>query len=400
MRGFGLWLVGASGYVGSTTALGLSAMRRGLAPTDGLVTEGRAFQWADLVGYDRIVLGGHEIKPACGSMLETCGEFERLIQTGVLGKCRPDLRRWQKNLRPGTTLGAGSGRRGQGRSPKSSAHASTDASAAAAIERLTADMTGFRRAHKLENVVVINVAGTEVVPKSVRGAATWANLQKTLARRGASPLPTSSLYALAAIEAGAAYINFTPSLGIDLPVLRRRAEERGLPYMGRDGKTGETLVKSILAPLFVFRNLNVLSWVGYNLLGNPDGAALKDPRVRASKQKSKDLTVAKILAGKPVTRVGIDFLPSLGDRKLAWDFIHFRGFLGAEMSLQFIWQGVDSLLAAPLILDLARLAERELRRGAPGPMRHLACFFKDPMTVAQLAMHDQWRLLVKHFSQR
>ncbi len=394
MRRLGLWLIGAAGYVGSTTALGLAAMRRRLMPPCGLVTEGDAFRPANLIGYDRIVLGGHEIKPGCGSMLETCGEFERLIHKGVLRKCRRELEGWQKNIRPGTTLGAG-------RSPREGkrTHAEVaDASATAAVERLTSDIVKFRRANKLDSVVVLNVAGTEAVPKSVRGAATWASLRKALARRGASSLPTSSLYALAAIEAGAAYINFTPSLGIDLPVLQRRADERGLPYMGRDGKTGETLVKSVLAPLFVFRNLDVLSWVGYNLLGNPDGAALKNPIVRASKQKTKDLTVASILAGKPATHVGIDFVPSLGDRKLAWDFIHFRGFLGAEMSLQFIWQGVDSLLAAPLILDLARLAEWELRRGAAGPMRHLACFFKDPMGVTQHAMHEQWRLLVEHIA--
>lgn len=394
MRRLGLWLIGAAGYVGSTTALGLAAMRRRLVPPYGLVTEGDVFKTANLIGYDRIVLGGHEIKPGCGSMLETCGQFERLIHEGVLRKCRRELDGWQKHIRPGTTVGAGLSSRERKRPQEEVA----DASAAAAVERLTADVSAFRQANKLDSLVVINVAGTEAIPKSGRGAATWASLRKTLARRGASPLPTSSLYALAAIEAGAAYINFTPSLGIDLPVLRRRADEQGLPYMGRDGKTGETLVKSVLAPLFVFRNLKVLSWAGYNLLGNPDGAALKDPSVRASKQKTKDLTVASILAGAPATHVGIDFVPSLGDRKLAWDFIHFQGFLGAEMSLQFIWQGVDSLLAAPLILDLARLAERELRRGTAGPMCHLACFFKDPMGVAQHAMHEQWRLLMEHFA--
>jgi myo-inositol-1-phosphate synthase len=181
-----------------------------------------------------------------------------------------------------------------------------------------------------------------------------------------------------------------------VPSLERRALDLGIPYMGNDGKTGETLVKSVLAPLFAMRNLEVLSWVGQNILGNRDGAVLNDPATRQSKIKSKDGLVARIVGGTPTTKVGIDYVPSLDDWKVAWDYIHFRGFLGTKMSLQFSWCGSDSILAAPLIIDLARFAALEHSRGAAGPMDHLAFFFKDPIAVRSHDLHSQWSYLIDH----
>jgi myo-inositol-1-phosphate synthase len=226
--------------------------------------------------------------------------------------------------------------------------------------------------------------------------AEWTGLKRALARRGASVLSSSSIYALAAFEAGCPFINFTPSPGIAVPAIQQRAKELGLPYMGSDGKTGETLVKSVLAPMFAMRHLEVMSWVGQNILGNRDGAVLDDPQTRESKIKTKDVVVSKIVGAKPVTRVGIEYVPSLDDWKVAWDFIHFRGFLNTKMSMQFTWCGSDSILAAPLIIDLTRFAALECRRGGVGPMRHLGFFFKDPMDVDEHDLFTQWRQLVEH----
>ena len=206
----------------------------------------------------------------------------------------------------------------------------------------------------------------------------------------------SHLRSLAAIEAGCPFINFTPSLGIDVPAIRERADHLGLPYMGRDGKTGETLVKSILAPMFAMRNLSVLSWVGQNILGNRDGAVLRDPKTRLSKIQTKDKIVSRIVGRSPTTLVSIDYVPSLDDWKVAWDFIHFEGFLGTKMSMQFTWCGSDSILAAPLIIDLVRFAALEYKRGGSGPMRHLGFFFKDPIEVEEHDLSTQWQWLVEH----
>jgi myo-inositol-1-phosphate synthase len=192
-------------------------------------------------------------------------------------------------------------------------------------------------------------------------------------------LPTSMIYAYAALDAGFPYVNFTPSIGASTPALDELARARGTVLAGRDGKTGETLVKTTLAPLFAHRNLRVLAWEGYNMLGNPDGEALRDPQTRLSKTTSKDRSLRAILGEQAGhSAVHIDFVPSLDDWKVAFDYIHFEGFLGVKMAMQFTWQGCDSALAAPLVLDLARLAAFARSRGESGCMKQAACFFKDP----------------------
>ena len=135
------------------------------------------------------------------------------------------------------------------------------------------------------------------------------------------------------------------------------AAQRGTCHAGHDGKTGETLLKSVLAPMFAARNLEVMSWVGHNIFGNLDGLVLDDPANKAAKIKGKDQLVRQILGYDPQTLVSIEYIRSLGDWKTAWDHIHFRGFLDTPMTLQFTWQGCDSLLAAPLVLDLVRFVE-------------------------------------------
>ncbi|MEZ6188683.1 MAG: inositol-3-phosphate synthase [Planctomycetota bacterium] len=158
------------------------------------------------------------------------------------------------------------------------------------------------------------------------------------------------------------------------------ARAQGVPLAGNDGKTGETLLRTTLAPMFRARNLEVLSWSGFNILGNRDGAVLDEPEANAAKTGGKDKVLSAILGpglGSSLTR--IDYVPSLRDWKTAWDHVHFAGFLGTPMTLQFTWQGADSALAAPLVLDLARLAELAQRRGLAGAQAPLACFFKQPL---------------------
>jgi myo-inositol-1-phosphate synthase len=132
--------------------------------------------------------------------------------------------------------------------------------------------------------------------------------------------------------------------------------------------------------MFVARNLELLAWQGYNVLGNLDGRILEDPANRASKVQSKDIQLRSITGGADLqTTVRIDYVPSLGDWKTAWDFIHFRGFLGTKMSMDFTWRGCDSALAAPLVIDLVRLVDHGRRMEMGGALAHLAAFFKNPL---------------------
>jgi myo-inositol-1-phosphate synthase len=146
--------------------------------------------------------------------------------------------------------------------------------------------------------------------------------------------------------------------------------------------------------MFAARALKVLSWQGYNLLGNKDGEALSDPLRAQSKLRNKDAPLHSILDDDSIhTRVGIDYVPSLHDWKTAWDFIHFEGFLGARMTLQFTWCGSDSALAAPLVLDLVRLADLAAERGEGGEMSHTAAYFKAPLSGGTHDFHAQARAL-------
>lgn len=391
----GLWMIGAGGAVAGTVALGVAALAKRLTPTTGLVTALAPFHTKNLVDPAAIAIGGHEVRK--GTFLDSVRALHaqsNLFDASLIRACAPRLRAMQRNVRPGTLVGA-----------TASARALVDAPArgettspARTIKRLTDDMIAFRRRLRLDQLVVINVASSEPRLRRAPAQANFKKLQRELAREGSGVLPPSSLYALAAIEAGAAYINFTPSAGIEVPALRERALQVGVPFMGNDGKTGETLIKSVLAPLFVMRNLSVLGWVGQNILGNRDGFALRDPATRASKIASKDKVVSRIVGGQPTTHVSIDYVPSLDDWKVAWDFIHFEGFLQTKMSMQFVWQGSDSALAAPLIIDLTRLAALECRAGRAGPMSHLACFFKDPTNVTRHDLSSQWQSLLTHLA--
>jgi myo-inositol-1-phosphate synthase len=136
-----------------------------------------------------------------------------------------------------------------------------------------------------------------------------------------------------------------------------------------------------------------MSWVGHNILGNMDGLALADPVNKQAKIKGKDELLGKILGYDPQTLVTIEYIRSLGDWKTAWDHVHFRGFLGTPMTLQFTWQGCDSLLAAPLVLDLVRFVELSARRGETGVLTHLGSFFKRPLGLAEHDFSRQFALL-------
>lgn len=373
----GLWLIGARGGIGTCVALGLSALRRNMVAPTGLVTTLPEFAALDLLPWEEWILGGHEIRPT--HLLVEAHEFARRNRTfdsEFVESLRAELEEIESRIRPGTIFGASATI-----ASLAGPAVPREGSAREAIARISADLREFRTKYELGHVVVVNIASTEPPVGTERFPKSWSELAAVLNEKADLGLPTSTLYAIAAMEAGCSYINFTPSLGAGLPAVEERAWELRVAHMGCDGKTGETLLKSVLAPMFRARNLRVLSWVGHNIFGNLDGKILDHPEHKESKIATKDKVIADILGYKPGTIVSIEYLEDLGDWKTAWDHIHFSGFLGVPMVLQFIWQGCDSILAAPLVLDLARLTERAVRAGHVGLMPFLACFFKSPYGV-------------------
>jgi myo-inositol-1-phosphate synthase len=389
-RRVGLWLIGACGGVASTTALGLSALARGLTPTTGMVTALPQFAGHDFDGPAAFVLGGHDIRQ--GDFAAGAGELHarsNVFDHATLQMCLEDLKAWSKNIRPGVVYKPNAAITAlvdrndvrQARSPRE------------AIDAIQADLKAFMKSQELEQVVVVNAASTEPPIELTEEQKSLERLLPALDRSAPAALPTSSIYAYAAIDAGLAYVNLTPSRGATLPAIEELARKRGVPHAGQDLKTGETLLKSVLAPMFARRNLRVHSWVGHNILGNRDGQVLNDPANKASKVTSKDALLAALLGYKPQSIVSIEFIESLDDWKTAWDHVHFEGFLGTKMTLQVTWQGCDSLLAAPLVIDLVRLAALAQRRGEAGPMPHTACFFKSPVGVPEHDFGKQFLML-------
>lgn len=379
-RRVGLWLIGAYGGVATTLTLGLVAMATGRARSTGLVSALPLFEGLELPEPGDFVVGGHEIRS--GSFTASAEEFR--IGSGVFGAdliaaCGPELEAASARVRPGTILG----------SNETIARLATwdaakqDTTPASAVARLAADMKAFATAEKIDHMIVLNVSSTEPTHPGAAELSALPSLDDVLNSGDPEALPSSSLYAIAAVSQGYSYINFTPSLGASLTALHALADENGAVLAGKDGKTGETLMKTVLAPMFAARNLEVMSWVGHNIFGNRDGVVLDDPKNKASKVTTKDQVITQILGYKPSSLVTIEYIPDMGDWKTAWDHIHFKGFLDCAMTLQFTWQGCDSLLAAPLAIDLARLVDLAKLRGARGLQTQLAPFFKNPEGVAE-----------------
>ncbi len=390
-------MIGAFGGVGTTVALGIAALRRGLSSDIGLVTALPLFDGLALDAPAQFVIGGHDIRRT--NFAKTVQEFQNrsnVFEPALAEPCLPDLEEWSANGRPGTVQSRGQSIGKLADLPEVTRRETTEE----AIRRIQVDLSKFQERHQLDQVVVVNVASTEPPFPLSAIHSDLAQLQSALGdypeAGAAGLLPSSSLYALAAIDLGLPYVNFTPSLGASFAAALEFAKERATVVAGQDGKTGETLLKSVLAPMFAHRNLRILSWVGHNIFGNRDAVVLNDPRNKESKIRTKDQIISQIVGYKPQTHVSIEYIESLDDWKTAWDHIHFQGFLGVKMALQFTWQGCDSLLAGPLVLDLARLALYARRHGEVGVLRHLACFFKSPMGVAEHDFFKQWAMLAEY----
>ncbi|MFB0632374.1 inositol-3-phosphate synthase [Streptomyces sp. AB3(2024)] len=353
----GVWMVGARGSVATAALAGAAAIVAGAASPVGCVTETPPFRDAPLPALADLVFGGHDVVDTPLSVRAGQLAEAGVLPFAVLKALDTPLAAAELEIRDGSAL--------PGESQSETA------------ARLAEDMAAFRDRHGLEQVVVVNVSSTEPLPEPDPAFLDLASLEAALTA-GSVTLPTSSLYAYAAFTAGCSYVNFTPSAGAALPALEELARLRGVPHAGRDGKTGETLVKSALAPMFTQRALRLRSWSGTNLLGGGDGATLADPAAARSKTESKQRSLEETVGHAVQGQTHIDNVPEMGEWKTAWDHISFEGFLGVRMTMQFTWQGCDSALAAPLVLDLVRLAALAGRRGESGALAALGFFFKDP----------------------
>jgi myo-inositol-1-phosphate synthase len=368
----GVWFAGARGSVATTAIVGALAMAQKLADRTGLVTDLPPLSGVALPDLADLVFGGHDIAetplPHRAELLAGAG----VVPGALVDQLRGDLAGVDRQIR---RVGTPPARQLE------------------YVARIEKDLRDFQARNGCDRMVVVNLSSTEppLAPDPAH-----ADLD-ALVRALHDPLPvlpTSSLFAYAAFRAGCAYADFTPGAGARLPALGQLADQQRVPWAGSDGKTGETLVKSVLAPMFAVRGLRVRSWAGTNLLGGGDGANLADARATASKSASKARVLRETLGYEVTAPLHIDYVADLGDWKTAWDHISFEGFLGTRMSMQFTWSGCDSALAAPLVLDLARLLARAHQAGTAGPQAPLAFFFKDPVGTNEHRLGPQFDRLV------
>jgi myo-inositol-1-phosphate synthase len=258
-------------------------------------------------------------------------------------------------------------------------------------EQLMADIERFRREHRCDRLVMVWCASTEAYHTPAAVHQSLAAFEKGLKASDPEIAP-SQVYAYAALRSGVPFANGAPNLTVDVPAMLELAAETGLPICGKDFKTGQTLIKTILAPGFKARLLGVNGWFSTNILGNRDGEVLDDPESFRSKEVSKLGVLEQILQpdvypdlyGSMFHKIRINYYPPRGDNKEGWDNIDIFGWMGYPMQIKVDFLCKDSILAAPIVLDLALFMDLAARAGHKGIQEWLSFYFKSPQAAPEL----------------
>jgi myo-inositol-1-phosphate synthase len=400
----GVLLVGL-GAVSTTTIAGAIAVRRGLAKPIGSLTqmgtirlgkrtEGRSPAIRDFVplaSLDDIVFGGWDIFDENSyEAARTAG----VLDGDLLEQIRPELeriapmpavfeRKYVKRL-DGPNVKKGRNKR-------------------ELAEQLREDIRRFKSDNGLSRLVLIWAGSTEIYLQESPAHATVETFEKALETSDES-IPSSMIYAYAAVKEGIPYANAAPNLSADVPALLQLAQQTGSPVAGKDLKTGQTWMKTLLAPGLKARLLGVEGWYSTNILGNRDGEVLDDPESFKTKEESKKSVLDYILQPNLYPDlykdlhhvVRINYYPPRGDNKEGWDNIDIFGWLGYKMQLKINFLCRDSILAAPIVLDTALFLDLASRAGMSGIQEWLSFYFKSPMHAASVyPEHDLFIQLMK-----
>ncbi len=269
--------------------------------------------------------------------------------------------------------------------------------------QLIEEIAEFKRKNKCDRLVMIWAASTEVFMKQHAVHRNLDTFEKAM-RENHKAIAPSMVYAYAALKSGIPFANGAPNLTVDIPALMDLANKHGAPVCGKDFKTGQTLMKTILAPGLKSRMLGLHGWYSTNILGNRDGEVLDDPDSFKTKEESKLSVLEYILQPDVYPQlykdfshvVRINYYPPRGDNKEGWDNIDIFGWLGYKMQIKIDFLCRDSILAAPIVLDLALFLDLAQRTGMKGVQEWLSFYFKSPMTAPGLyPEHDIFIQLMK-----
>ncbi|MFH1725759.1 MAG: inositol-3-phosphate synthase [Elusimicrobiota bacterium] len=268
-------------------------------------------------------------------------------------------------------------------------------------KQLIKDIEIFKKNSGCDRLVMVWCGSTEVSMEQTAVHETVESLEDAM-RKNSPDIPPSMIYAYAAIKSGIPYANGAPNLSADVPALVELAQKTGTPIAGKDFKTGQTMMKTVLAPALKARMLGLKGWYSTNILGNRDGEVLDDPGSFRTKEKSKMSVLDACLEAKQYPelygdyfhKVRIDYYPPRGDEKEGWDNIDIAGWLDMPMQIKINFLCRDSILAAPIVLDLALFLDLAKRAGLKGIQEWLSFYFKSPQARPDLMPeHD---LFVQH----
>ena len=381
------------GAVATTFFAGAELIRRGLAEPVGSLaqlgairlgkrTEGRSPKIKDFVPLARmedLVFGGWDAFPD--------DAYEAAAYAGVLEK--EHLNAVREELREIRPFPAVFDPRHVARIEAT--HTKDYGSLREAAELVREDIRSFKQQNDLDRVVMVSCSSTEAYQQPQRAHFALEDFEAAMDASDPAISP-SMVYAYAALQEGVPYANGAPSLAVDIPALTELADEKGVPIAGKDFKTGQTLMKTIVAPGLKARMLGLEGWYSTNILGNRDGEVLDD----AGSLKSKEVTKLSVLDtilrpdahpelyGDITHVVKINYYPPRGDAKEGWDNIDVFGWLGYPMQIKINFLARDSILAAPIVLDLALFLDLAARAGMGGIQEWLSFYFKSPMTLPEL----------------
>ncbi|MEZ4648695.1 MAG: inositol-3-phosphate synthase [Candidatus Eisenbacteria bacterium] len=393
------------GAVATTFIAGCLAMRKGIAEPIGSLTQTGTIrlgkrtdkrspkinEFVSLAKLDDLVFGGWDIFPE--------NTYEAAMKAGVLA---PELLAQVKDeMEAISPWPAVFDQRYVKR--LHGEHVKKGANWMELAEQLMEDIKAFQKQHDLARMVMVWCGSTEVFMKPGPAHQSLSAFEKAMRENDPSIAP-SMVYAYAAIKLGIPYANGAPNLSADFPALVELAKETRTPLGGKDFKTGQTLMKTILAPGFKARLLGVSGWFSTNILGNRDGEVLDDPESFKTKEESKLSVLDSVfqphlypeLYSGLYHKVRINYYPPRGDNKESWDNIDIFGWLGYPMSIKINFLCRDSILAAPIVLDLALFLDFAKRSEMRGVQEWLSFYFKSPIHAPDLyPEHDLFIQLMK-----
>lgn len=388
MKKVGLMIIGLNGAIGTTLSAGLIGINKGIVEPIGLVTELKEFKKVNLVELENLYISGWDINEENHL---TCVKNQNVVPNEIINQIDEELTNVKVYNAPRVGI-----------SNHILHHNSSELNLTRrnAIDKIINDINDNIERNNLDSCVIINAASTEMTPKGIENISDLNSLEKAIESDDPS-ITSGMLFAYASIITKSPYVNFTPSLTIGLPSLQELALREKVAICGNDGKTGQTLYKTVIAPMLKWRNLKLDGWYSANILGNNDGRVLEDPEHKKAKISSKSKVLDSILDYDDYFhRVEIHYYPPRGDSKEAWDNIDFTGWLGKKMSMKINWLGEDSILAAPLLIDLARLIEFTNEKKHYGVASHLSSFFKDPEGCTDHDFHNQISNLLEFYNEK